>query len=86
MVINKDFLIIFDDEIYLRVLQIDHINEEYIHGLNDPDINKYLVDVRRNVQTRESVKAYVISKFDNPFDILLGIFLKKGTFPPSKPI
>jgi RimJ/RimL family protein N-acetyltransferase len=76
MIIDKDSLLLENDHICLRPLNIQDITDEYVFGLNDPEVNQFLVDVRRSVQTRESVKKYVQSSFETPTALLLGIFVK----------
>lgn len=76
MKINKESLVIEKDRIYLRPLLVEDITEEYVNGLNDPEVNRYLVDARRNVQTQELVEKYVRSNLENQFAILFGIFVK----------
>jgi len=76
MKINKQSLLLENDSIYLRPLQVEDITDEYVNGLNDPDVNKYLVNVRLNVQTFKSVEKYVKSNMENPHAILFGIFVK----------
>jgi len=79
MKIDKESLVIENGSIYLRPLRIEDITDEYVNGLNDPEVNKYLVDVRRNVQTWETVEKYVSSNFENPSAILFGIFMKNNS-------
>ena len=76
MKINKESLIIENDMLYLRPLLVEDITYDYVNGLNDPEVNRYLVDVRRNLQTRELVEKYVRSNLENPSSILFCIFLK----------
>jgi RimJ/RimL family protein N-acetyltransferase len=75
---KKSSIILENDRLFLRPLRVGDTTDEYINGLNDPEVNKYLVDVRRNVQTRDSVEKYVISNMENPSCILFGIFIKNG--------
>ncbi len=77
MKINKASLLLENENIYLRPLRIEDINDEYINGLNDPEVNKYLVNVRLEAQTRETVEDYVRSNLDSPSSVLFGIFIKK---------
>lgn len=76
MTIDKESLLIENENIYLRPLRIGDVTDEYVSGLNDPEVNAYLVTVRRSKQTRESVKKYVSSNFRSPTAILFGIFVK----------
>lgn len=76
MKIDKESLLLKNDRIYLRPLRIEDITDEYISGLNDPEVNRFLVNVRQTVQTRETVGEYVISCYESPTAILFGIFIK----------
>jgi RimJ/RimL family protein N-acetyltransferase len=76
MKIDKRSLLIENKNIYLRPLRIEDVTDEYVSGLNDPEVNRYLVNVRQRVQTRESVEKYVTSEFDDPSAILFGIFAR----------
>jgi RimJ/RimL family protein N-acetyltransferase len=66
-----------NDHVCLRPLLVPDITDEYISGLNDPEVNRYLVDVKRTVQTYNSVMDFVILNRESPSCILFGIF-KKG--------
>lgn len=79
--INKQSLILQTDNILVRPLKVNDVTDEYVDGLNDPDVNQYLVAVRQNRQTKESVTRYVEADWDNPFSILFGIFIKKDKSP-----
>ena len=81
MKIDKISLLLEKDRICLRPVRVSDITEEYVNGLNDPEVNKYLVDVRRNIQTRESVKKYVSNNWESPSDILFGIFVNNSPKP-----
>src|SRR4030043_345891 len=76
IMVDKKSLLLEKDRICLCPLKTEDITDEYVNGLNDPEVNKYLVDVRRKVQTRDSVEKYVISNMENPSCILFGIFIK----------
>ena len=76
MKINKAPLLLENENIYLRPLRMEDINDEYINGLNDPEVNEYLVNVRLETQTRETVEDYVRSNLDSPSSVLFGIFIK----------
>lgn len=58
----------------LRLLNPDHVHQGYIDGLNDPDINKYLVGVKCFTQTTKSVIYYVQCNIESPRSILWGIW------------
>ena len=62
------------EEIYLRPLKAEDVNQNYINGINDPEVNKYLVDVRLNRQTYESIVNFVEYNWREDSCILFGIF------------
>lgn len=66
-----------NDHVFVRPLQVPDITEDYVSGLNDPVVNRYLVDVKRTVQTHDSVKDFILLNSESPSCILFGIF-KKG--------
>lgn len=81
MTFNNKSLLLKNDRIYLRPLDIIDITDEYVAGLNDPEVNRYLLNVRLNIQTKESVEAFVRSNMDDASSILLGIFVKDDPEP-----
>lgn len=81
MNICKESLLLEGDNIYLRPLLTDDITVDYINGLNDPEVNKYLVNVRQTVQTYSTVEKYVQSSMQDPHAILFGIFFKNNPKP-----
>ena len=80
MKIDKESILLENNRIYLRPLRIEDITGEYVQGLNDTEVNRYL-EVRRNVQTSESVEKFVISNMEDPSGILFGIFIKNSREP-----
>ncbi len=81
MIFNNKSLLLENDRIYLRRLCIEDITDEYVDGLNNPEVNKYLLNVRQYHQTRESVETYVNSNIESANSILFGIFLKETPRP-----
>jgi RimJ/RimL family protein N-acetyltransferase len=79
--INKQNLILQSENSLVRPLNVKDVTEEYVDGLNDPDVNRYLVAVRLHRQTKDSVTRYVEADGDNPLSILFGIFLKQDNNP-----
>ncbi len=80
MKIDKEYVLLENNRIYLRPLRIEDITGEYVQGLNDTEVNRYL-EVRRNVQTCESVEKFVISNMEDQSSILFGIFIKNSREP-----
>ena len=81
MNIKKDSLLLENEDIYLRTPTVQDITDEYVNGLNDPDVNRYLVNVRKQPQTRESVGEFVNFNAGTPSCILFGIFFKNEREP-----
>lgn len=81
MKIDKKSLLLESDSIYLSPLRVEDITDEYVNGLNDTEVNRFLLNVRQSCQTRESVKIYVRSNMEHTKNILFGIFIKGDTKP-----
>jgi len=62
--------------LFLRPLEPKDVTDHYISGLNDPGVNRYLVEVKRNVQTSLSVRDFVQKNLESLSDYLFGLFLK----------
>lgn len=60
---------------YLRPLQVQDVHPDYVSGLNDPEVNRFLVGVRRATQTDESVVSFVKSNAFAPDAVLFGVWL-----------
>lgn len=60
----------------LRPVGAADVTEEYVSGLNDPDVHEYLVSVKQTRQTMETVIAYVRANLEDPGAILFGMFLR----------
>jgi RimJ/RimL family protein N-acetyltransferase len=58
----------------LRLLNPDDVHQGYVDGLNDPEVNKYLVGVKCFTQTTQSVIHYVKSNMESSSSILWGIW------------
>jgi RimJ/RimL family protein N-acetyltransferase len=60
---------------YLRPVEVTDICPAWVHGLNDPEINQFLGDSRRSLQTRETVARYVVMNQADTRALLMGIFI-----------
>jgi RimJ/RimL family protein N-acetyltransferase len=58
---------------YLRPISEADVTRAYVDGLNDPAVNRYL-EVRKQRQTPDSVRAYVRANAADPRTILFGIY------------
>lgn len=67
----------FTERLVIKTMQIKDITLDYIRGLNDSEVNKFLVGVRIHRQTVKRVKEYVLSNLHSPQDIMLSVYLKK---------
>jgi RimJ/RimL family protein N-acetyltransferase len=57
-----------------RALRAEDVHEGYVSGLNDPDVNRYLVSVRESRQTLDGVRQFVESNSASKDAILLGVW------------
>ncbi|OGW47583.1 MAG: hypothetical protein A2Y66_03280 [Nitrospirae bacterium RBG_13_41_22] len=62
----------------LRVLRLKDVTLHYVNGINDTQVNRYLLMENKGKQTMESVENYVRFNLNSPSDILFGIFLKNN--------
>lgn len=60
---------------YLRPLVPEDVHAAYVHGLNDPEVNKYMVSVRAQTQTLETVRAFVQANHIAPQAVLFGLWM-----------
>lgn len=61
---------------HLRPLQPADVHPCYVEGLNDPEVNRYLVTVHNQRQTIDSVRAFVEEQSLAPDAVLFGIWLE----------
>lgn len=71
-------IVILTDRLKIRTLQIKDITSEYINGLNDTEVNRFLVNVRLEKQTEKTVKDFTEKNLISDDSVLLGIFVKDG--------
>lgn len=79
MAVNKNTLLLETERMSLRPVRESDITDEYVDGLNNAEINRYLV--LRQKQTLSLVREYVEINWDSPAAILFGLFLKNDPFP-----
>ncbi len=60
----------------LKTLRVRHISDKYVDGLNDGQVNKFLVAPRQRKQTRKMVRDYVEANLKSPSGLLFGLFHK----------
>jgi RimJ/RimL family protein N-acetyltransferase len=73
MILGEEVRINFDGG-RIRQLILSDVHSGYVDGLNDAEVNKYLVGVRQNNQTYEVVKAFVQGDLNARDSILFGIW------------
>ena len=78
--LDRDSIQIETERLRIRVLQPKDITEEYVSGLNDPEVNYYLLTVKKDRQTFESVKSFVLENARSSSSLLFGIFLKSSNY------
>ena len=59
---------------YLRILDSTDVHPAYVSGLNDPEVNRYLDEVRRKKQTIASVTEFVLQNKNSKEAVLWGIW------------
>ena len=62
----------------LRPLNARDVTKAYVDGLNNPDVNNFLVDVKRRKQTPAGVRRFVRSNALSRDAVFYGIFLRGG--------
>lgn len=70
--LNAETILFFEGG-YLKVLKEEDITEEYVSGLNNPKVNRYL-EVRHSKQSYESVKYFITQNLNSKNSILFGIW------------
>lgn len=60
---------------WLRPLCINDVNKEYMDGLNNSVIRRWLSFSHEEKASLESIKSYVQSNLDDPNSVLLGFFI-----------
>lgn len=63
---------------YMRPLKPEDIHPDYISGLNDPGVNRYLDGVKHTRQTEQSVIDFVLHNQKSDNAVLFGIWLTGG--------
>lgn len=64
------------DRLILRTLVPEDVSPSYVQGINNTEVNNYLLLSDKGKQTIESVSAYVQENLNSFNALLLGIFLK----------
>jgi RimJ/RimL family protein N-acetyltransferase len=72
---DKDRIKIETKRLFIRVVKSEDVTDEYVSGLNDPEVNKYMCSKGQR-QTIETVRAYVNGHKNSSNSILLGLFTK----------
>jgi RimJ/RimL family protein N-acetyltransferase len=61
----------------LRTLRVKDISDKYVKGLNDPEVNRYLVNARLKKQTHGTIRNFITANLKSKTDLLLGLFTKE---------
>jgi hypothetical protein len=65
------------DRLKIKLLRVNDITPAYVDGLNDPEVNKFLVNVRLEKQTKKKAMAFVVRNLQSQSDLLLGVFFER---------
>lgn len=68
---------IIGDRIYLKILSVEDVSNNYVDWMKDEEIIQFL-ESRWKVYTFEDLRAYVKEMNDSSKDFLFGIYLKEG--------
>jgi RimJ/RimL family protein N-acetyltransferase len=60
---------------YLSPLKPENVNFRYVDGLNDPEVNRYLVGVKNKIQTKETVTEFIQCNLESSNAVLFGIWI-----------
>ncbi len=63
---------------YVRPLITNDINDGYVNGLNDSEVNKYLEVANQPEQTHQSVINFVVANDQSPSSVLWGIWAEES--------
>ena len=63
------------DDIFLKVLTSNDVDENYVYWLNDYSITKF-TEQKYFKHTFDSIKEFVTQKYESENDLLFGIFVK----------
>ncbi len=74
--IDKANLTLLTERLVLRPLRPTDVTEEYGRGLNETDVNRYLLDVRQHRQTLKMVTDYVVANLESDAHCLFGMFMR----------
>ena len=72
---NRDDILLSTERLIIKCLNIGDITSDYISGLNDSEVNRYL-DVKREKQTYDTVKSFILSNRKAENNLLFGVFKK----------
>lgn len=69
---NPEVVLVFNGG-YLKPLKLEHIHDDYISGLNDNRVNRYL-ELRHVIQTKQTVIRYIQDNQQAKNNVLFGIW------------
>jgi RimJ/RimL family protein N-acetyltransferase len=64
------------DDGFLSPIGPDDVTELYVTGLNDADVNRFLIGPRKEYQTLDTVRAFVAENEASDTAILFGLFVE----------
>ena len=59
---------------YLRPLTPEDVTEAYMDGINDPEVNKYLVAVKQEKQSIDTLKSFIESNAQAADAVFFGVW------------
>jgi len=71
--VNPEIKLTFDEG-YLRVIKPDDVSADYVAGLNDSGVHKYLDTVKHSIQTMQTVQDFISINLASPSSVMFGIW------------
>lgn len=71
---SDDYKLILNNDAFIRPLFVNDISDDYIDGLNDSQVNRFLVGPKNQFQTYETVKDFVLDNHNSTDSLLFGFF------------
>lgn len=60
---------------YLQPLCTEDVNDRYLEGINDPEVNQFLVGVKIKHQNRETLEKFISENENSSNSVLFGIWI-----------
>jgi len=76
--LTPDVILSFDQG-FLKPMVVEDISPAYLEGINDPEVNRYLVNAREQKQSIDLLEYFVKANAEAEDSVLFGIWSKSPT-------